>query len=149
MRAAIIAELYAKSLKRVSNASSGSLSVDDDMNAASSGEIINLMSVDTQKILEVSCYLMYTWTTPLQICLCVGFLVYILGWPALAGIFIMFLMVPVGGTMGKFIAKKQKLLMKSTDKRINYTNEVCHYFLLFSRAKLLQGIRLMGNEFLV
>ena len=100
-------------------------------NGTHSGEIINLMSVDTNKILEVSCYLIYIWTTPLQICICIGFLLSVLGWPALAGVALMVLMIPVGGTMAKIIAKKQKQLMKSTDQRIHSMNE------------LLNGIRLV------
>jgi ABC-type multidrug transport system fused ATPase/permease subunit len=43
----------------------------------------------------------------------------------------MVLMIPVGGAMGQTVAKKQKTLMQSTDKRIHSTHE------------LLNGIRLV------
>ena len=74
---------------------------------------------------------MYVWTLPLQILISVTFLLYVVGWPALAGIFVMVLMIPVGGAMGQAVAKKQKALMASTDKRIHSTHE------------LLNGIRLV------
>jgi ABC-type bacteriocin/lantibiotic exporter with double-glycine peptidase domain len=117
VRAALIGELYAKSLRRIQ--------------ASSTGDILNLMSVDSTKVLEVSCYLMYVWTTPLQVLICISFLIYVLGWPALTGIGIMVLMIPIGRIIGKHIAKRQKLLMASSDKRMSSTLE------------LLSGIRLV------
>lgn len=117
VRAALIGELYAKSLRRIQ--------------CSSTGDILNLMSVDSTKVLEVSCYLMYLWTTPLQVLICISFLIYVLGWSALTGIAIMILMIPIGRFMGKQIAKRQKILMQSSDKRLSSTLE------------LLSGIRLI------
>ena len=117
VRAALIGELYSKSLKRIQS--------------SSTGDILNLMSVDCTKVLEVSCYLMYVWTTPLQVLICIMFLLNVLGWPALTGIGIMVFMIPIGRFMGKIIAKRQKILMQSSDKRMSSTVE------------LLYGIRLV------
>jgi ABC-type bacteriocin/lantibiotic exporter with double-glycine peptidase domain len=117
VRAALIGELYAKSLRRIQS--------------SSSGDILNLMSVDSTKVLEVSCYLMYVWTTPLQVLICISFLIYVLGWPALTGIGIMVLMIPIGRILGKHVAKRQKILMQSSDKR------------MISTLELLSGIRLV------
>ncbi|KAJ3186178.1 hypothetical protein HDU85_007618 [Gaertneriomyces sp. JEL0708] len=98
---------------------------------ASTGQVTNLMSVDTQKILEVSCYLMYLWTAPMQVAICISLLIYVLGWPALAGVAVMVCMVPLGGKIGKLVAHRQRALIRATDRRITAMNET------------LQGIRII------
>ncbi|KAJ3216559.1 hypothetical protein HK099_005825 [Clydaea vesicula] len=88
------------------------------------GNAINLISVDAQKILEVSCYLCYVLSNPLQIIISVVALIYVLGASAIAGIFILFICAPVGGLMGKRIARSQENLIRATDCRIKKTNEL-------------------------
>ena len=120
IRSALMSEIYAKSHRRYQH------TTHDDA-SSHTGEIISLMSVDTMKILECSCYLMYIWTTPLQIIFCISYLMTVLGWAAWAGIILMCIMAPLGGLLGKQIAKQQRRLMKSTDKRIQSINEVILY----------------------
>lgn len=86
--------------------------------------VTNLMSVDAHKILEWSCYISYLISTPFQIILCIAMLLFVLGWPAVAGIVLMILMIPVGGALGKLVSVRQKKLMKASDVRISATNEV-------------------------
>jgi hypothetical protein len=125
IRGALIAEVYKKAQTRATCAPAGPVDT-----AATVGQITNLMAVDTQKILETSCYLHYTWTTPLQVVLSVSLLLYVLGWPALAGVAVMVVMVPIGGALGRVIQGRQKELMKTKDARITKMNEVPPFILL-------------------
>ena len=50
------------------------------------GETTNLMSIDTQKFMDLVLYLNMIWSSPLQIILCLYFLWGILGPSSLAGI---------------------------------------------------------------
>ncbi|TPX57540.1 hypothetical protein PhCBS80983_g03764 [Powellomyces hirtus] len=127
VRAVVIGQVYAKALRRRATAPDA----DDETASATTGQITNLMAVDTAKILEVSCYLIYFWAYPLQIVICTTLLVVVLGWPALAGIAVMVAVLPVGGYLGKMVADKQKALIKATDARITAMNET------------LQGIRII------
>ncbi|KAJ3148342.1 hypothetical protein HDU86_007451 [Geranomyces michiganensis] len=127
VRAVVIGEVYSKALRR--RAIQGDA---DDANAsATTGQITNLMAVDTGKILESASYLIYFWAYPLQIIICTTLLVILLGWPALAGIGVMVTVAPIGGFLGKLVADKQKALIKATDARITAMSE------------LLQGIRIV------
>ena len=49
------------------------------------GETTNLMSIDTQKFMDLVLYLNMVWSSPLQIFLCLYFLWGILGPSSLAG----------------------------------------------------------------
>ena len=52
------------------------------------GETTNLMSIDTQKFMDLVLYLNMIWSSPLQIILCLYFLWGILGPSSLAGIYL-------------------------------------------------------------
>ncbi|KAI9004026.1 ABC transporter type 1, transmembrane domain-containing protein, partial [Gaertneriomyces semiglobifer] len=126
IRAVLIGRIYGKALSRRAVAAE----TEEDA-GASTGQVTNLMSVDTQKILEVSCYLMYLFTAPMQVAICISLLIYVLGWPALAGVAVMVCMVPLGGKIGKLVAQRQRALIRATDRRITAMNET------------LQGIRII------
>lgn len=129
IRATLIHLIYQKSLQRTSVESPLDSSVDSlDTNT---GKITNLMSVDATKILEVCCYLMYTWSTPLQAIIFISYLIYIAGPPALAGIACMIFVLPFAAYISSWLQKLRKRLMKSTDVRIGAVNE------------LLQAIRIV------
>jgi ABC-type multidrug transport system fused ATPase/permease subunit len=125
VRSVIIALVYEKSLKRVARSSS------DIKNEFGSGKVTNLMSVDAAKVLEVCCYFMYVWATPLQSLIFILFLVQVAGLAGLAGLTVMILLIPIGTHIGGIIQRRQKVLMVTTDNRINAVNE------------LLQGIRIV------
>ena len=90
-----------------------------------SGAIINLMAVDSFKVSEVSAYLHFLWaTTPVQFVLTVVLLYYILGFSSIAGIGMMFLLMPVHMVISHRFSAAQKSILAATDARINITNEV-------------------------
>ncbi|XP_063535449.1 multidrug resistance-associated protein 1 [Cydia strobilella] len=114
IRTALTSAIYRKSL-RMSNAARKESTV---------GEIVNLMSVDAQRFLELTAYLNMIWSAPLQIALALYFLWGILGPSVLAGLAVMIVLIPVNG----FIANKVKSLqikqMKYKDERVKLMNEV-------------------------
>lgn len=114
VRSAIIGAVYRKALV-ISNAARRSSTV---------GEIVNLMSVDAQRFMDLSAYINMIWSAPLQVVLALYFLWQTLGPSVLAGVAVMLLMVPVNA----FIAMKTKAYqvaqMKSKDNRIKLMNEM-------------------------
>jgi len=59
------------------------------------GEIVNLMSVDAQRLQHVTGYLWVVWSAPLQIVIAVYFLWSLLGVSVLAGLALLILLIPV------------------------------------------------------
>lgn len=99
---------------------------DKDADAqVSTGAIINLMSVDSFKVAEVSAYLHFLWaTTPVQFILAVVLLYQILGFSSIAGIGAMILLLPVNLMVARRFAAIERKISAATDSRIDTTNEV-------------------------
>lgn len=114
LRTAIIGAVYRKALV-ITNAARHTSTV---------GEMVNLMSVDAQRFMDLITYINMIWSAPLQVVLALYFLWKNLGPSVLAGVAVMVLMVPVNG----FIAMKTKAYqvaqMKSKDNRIKLMNEM-------------------------
>ena len=71
------------------------------------GEIVNLMSVDAQRLQDATGYLWMVWSSPLQIVIAVYMLWGILGPSVLAGLAVMVLLIPVNGVMASYQRKLQ------------------------------------------
>jgi len=71
------------------------------------GEIVNLMSVDAQRLQDATGYLWMTWSAPLQICIAVSMLWNLLGASVLAGIAVMILIIPINGVIATIARKLQ------------------------------------------
>nr|AAF61707.1 canalicular multispecific organic anion transporter cMOAT [Mus musculus] len=88
------------------------------------GETVNLMSVDSQKLMDVTNYIHLRWSSVLQIALSIFFLWRELGPSILAGVGLMVLLVPVNGVLATKIRKIQVQNMKNKDKRLKIMNEI-------------------------
>ncbi|KAL7635871.1 UNVERIFIED_CONTAM: hypothetical protein RMT77_013688 [Armadillidium vulgare] len=114
IRTAVISAVYRKALK-ISNSARKESTV---------GEIVNLMSVDAQRFMDLITYLNMIWSAPLQIGLSLYFLWEILGASVLAGLAVMIILIPING----YIANQQKRLqisqMKFKDNRVKLMNEI-------------------------
>ena len=70
------------------------------------GEVVNLMSVDAQRLVDLMPYLHMLWSAPLQIALALGFLWLAMGPSIFAGFVVMLLLVPfniaVAGLLERF-----------------------------------------------
>ena len=74
---------------------------------ATVGEIVNLMSVDAQRMQDVTGYLWMLWSSPLQICIAIWMLWNELGAAVLAGVAVMILLIPINGIIAGFSRKLQ------------------------------------------
>jgi ATP-binding cassette subfamily C (CFTR/MRP) protein 1 len=70
---------------------------------ATVGEIVNLMSVDTQKCQDICAFINYIWSAPIVVIVSIVVLWQILGPATLAGVGFLFVFLPISSTI---IAKK-------------------------------------------
>ena len=71
------------------------------------GEIVNLMSIDCQRVQEVTANLYLVWSAPLQIIIAMYMLWGILGPSILAGVGVMILLLPLNGVVANMQNKLQ------------------------------------------
>ncbi|KAH8683197.1 hypothetical protein BGZ60DRAFT_368935 [Tricladium varicosporioides] len=89
------------------------------------GTIINLMSVDSFKVSEITAYLHFLFAAaPTQLSVAVYLLYKILGLSSIPGLVVMLILLPVNILFAKGFGAFQKKIMAATDKRIHTTNEV-------------------------
>ena len=97
----------------------------DTSDQVTSGTIINLMAVDSFKLSEISAYLHFLWAeTPVQVVVAVILLYGILGYSSIAGISMMFILLPINMVIASRFSAIQKQILAATDARIHTTNEV-------------------------
>ncbi|KAK0635814.1 hypothetical protein B0T17DRAFT_624801 [Bombardia bombarda] len=97
----------------------------DDDEQANMGTIINLMSVDSFKVSEVTSYLHFlVASAPTQLTVSIILLYQVMGKSAIPGFIIMCLLLPVNIMFARGFNSTQKTIMAATDKRIHTTNEI-------------------------
>ncbi|KAI9805220.1 MAG: hypothetical protein M1825_001056 [Sarcosagium campestre] len=114
VRSALTAAIYAKSIK-LSN---------EGRAAKSTGDIVNYMAVDTQRLQDLTQYGQMLWSAPLQIVLCMASLYQLVGISMLAGIAAMILMIPLNGVIARLMKRLQQRQMKNKDARSALMAEV-------------------------
>ena len=65
------------------------------------GEIVNLMSVDAQRFMDLVTYLHMIWSAPLQIVIALIFLWFTMGASIFAGFFVMVLLIPINAAIAR------------------------------------------------
>lgn len=88
------------------------------------GEIVNLMSTDAQKFLDLSGYIHMFWSAPLQIIISIVLLYSILGPSIFAGIGVMVCLIPLNAFIAKKMRSFNALQMKFKDSRIKLMAEI-------------------------
>jgi len=91
---------------------------------STSGEIVNLMSVDSHRFQDLLLYLNLFWSAPFQIILAVLLLYRELGWSIFAGVACMALVLPCNAYLASQIKYSQVKLMKIKDERVKQMNEL-------------------------
>ncbi|XP_053069306.1 multidrug resistance-associated protein 1 isoform X4 [Acinonyx jubatus] len=114
IKTAVIGAVYRKALV-ITNSARRSSTV---------GEIVNLMSVDAQRFMDLATYINMIWSAPLQVVLALYLLWLNLGPSVLAGVAVMIFMVPVNAVMAMKTKTYQVAHMKSKDNRIKLMNEI-------------------------
>ncbi|XP_078381051.1 multidrug resistance-associated protein 1-like isoform X2 [Oculina patagonica] len=114
MRTGIIGLVYEKALL-LNSKSKGK---------TTAGELVNLMSVDAQRLMELTTYINSLWSSPLQIAGALYFLYNTLGLSILAGLGVMVLIIPFNMFLGSRMGTLQVKQMSEKDERIKVMNEV-------------------------
>ncbi|NXP08873.1 MRP6 protein, partial [Thinocorus orbignyianus] len=92
--------------------------------AATVGEIVNLVSVDVQKLMDLIIYFNGTWLAPIRIIICFVFLWQLLGPSALASIAVFLFLLPLNFVITKKRSQFQEIQMKHKDERAKLTNSI-------------------------
>ncbi|NWX19914.1 MRP6 protein, partial [Aegotheles bennettii] len=92
--------------------------------AATVGEIINLVSVDSQKLMDLIIYFNGTWLAPIRIIICFVFLWQLLGPSALTSIAVFLFLLPLNFVITKKRSQFQETQMKHKDERAKLTNAI-------------------------
>ncbi|KAM3916377.1 multidrug resistance-associated protein 1-like [Leptodactylus fuscus] len=121
IRSAIVGSVYKKALVISSAGRKNS----------SAGEIVNLISTDVQKLMDLATCLNYIWSAPITIIFAMYFLWQTLGVAVLAGVGVFILNLPFMTVFGVVIKKLQEEQMKQKDGRIKLISEI------------LQGIKVL------
>ena len=114
IRSSLTAMIYGKSLK-LSNEGKAS---------KSTGDIVNYMAVDTQRLQDVTQFGQQLWSAPFQIVLCMISLYNLVGYSMLAGVGIMILSIPLNGLLARYMKKLQKIQMGNKDSRTRLMTEI-------------------------
>ncbi|XP_043498531.1 multidrug resistance-associated protein 1 isoform X5 [Polistes fuscatus] len=114
IRTALITAIYRKAM-RMSNSA---------RKESTLGEIVNLMSVDAQRFMDLTAYINMIWSAPLQIVLALSFLWEKLGPAVLAGLAVMIVLIPINALIANKVKTLQIRQMKDKDDRVKLMNEV-------------------------
>lgn len=114
VKSSMTALIYSKSMK-LSN---------EGRAAKSTGDIVNYMAVDTERLQDLTQYGQMLWSAPFQITLCMISLYQLVGLSMLAGVGAMILMIPVNGLIARLMKRLQKEQMKNKDSRTRLTTEI-------------------------
>ena len=112
MRASLVSILYEHVLSLTPNGRTG----------LTSGEVSNLISVDTQKIFEVTQEGHLVWSLPLSVSLVTVFLLLIMGPSTLIGVGLLILFVPAIERLTAGIMSIREARVQMTDARVEITN---------------------------
>nr|APD26507.1 ATP-binding cassette transporter subfamily C member 1 X3 protein [Brachionus koreanus] len=113
-RSALMRLIYKKSLK---------LSP-DSKKKATTGEILNLMQVNTQIFIDLSQYGHQVWTAPVKIIVSSILLWNYIGPAVFAGLFLMIILVPLNTVFTSQYLKSEREKLKFKDSRMKILNEV-------------------------
>lgn len=114
IKSSLTAAIYSKST-RLSNEGRAS---------KSTGDIVNYMAVDTQRLQDLAQYGQQLWSAPFQIILCMLSLYQLLGYSCFAGVAAMFIMIPINGVIARWMKTLQKEQMKNKDARTKLIAEI-------------------------
>ncbi|KAI8993635.1 P-loop containing nucleoside triphosphate hydrolase protein [Pilobolus umbonatus] len=101
----------------------------EDKANSTAGNIVNLMSTDSNRISEFSTWWSTIIAAPTELAIGIYFLYHLLGFSCFLGLLVMIIVLPLSHFNAKTFINAQNNLMEARDKRISLMNEV------------LQGIR--------
>ncbi|KAI1501258.1 P-loop containing nucleoside triphosphate hydrolase protein [Biscogniauxia marginata] len=114
IKSGLASAIYKKSLK-LSN---------EGRSTKTTGDIVNYMAVDAQRLQDLTQFAQQLWSAPFQIIICMISLYQLVGWSMLAGIGVMIFMIPINGFIARFMKRLQKQQMKNKDSRSRLIAEI-------------------------
>ncbi|KAG2416141.1 hypothetical protein HFD88_007333 [Aspergillus terreus] len=114
VKSALTAMIYAKSLRLSSEGRA----------SKTTGDIVNHMAVDQQRLSDLTQFGMQLWSAPFQITLCMLSLYQLVGVSMFAGIGVMILMIPLNGMIARMMKRLQLVQMKNKDSRSRLMTEI-------------------------
>ncbi|KAL7913363.1 P-loop containing nucleoside triphosphate hydrolase protein [Trichoderma velutinum] len=114
IKGGLASTIYRKSL-RLSN---------EGRSTKTTGDIVNYMAVDAQRLQDLTQFAQQAWSAPFQIIICMVSLYNLVGWSMMAGIVVMVIMMPVQGLVARMMRNLQKEQMKNKDARSRLINEI-------------------------
>ncbi|KAI9460421.1 P-loop containing nucleoside triphosphate hydrolase protein [Boletus coccyginus] len=113
IRAGLVTAIYKKALV-----------LSSDERGRATGDIVNLMSVDTTRMQDLCTYGIIAISGPYQITLAFVSLYNLLGWSAFVGVAIMVFSIPLNTFIARILKKMQEKQMKNRDKRTRLMSEL-------------------------
>jgi hypothetical protein len=114
IKGGLTSAIYKKALK-LSN---------EGRSSKTTGDIVNYMAVDAQRLQDLTQFAQQLWSAPFQIIICMLSLYQLVGWSMLAGIAVMIIMIPINGMIARFMKNLQKQQMKNKDARSRLIAEI-------------------------
>lgn len=114
IKGGLTSSIYRKALK-LSN---------EGRSTKTTGDIVNYMAVDVQRLQDLTQFAHQLWSAPFQIFICMFSLYKLVGWNMLAGIGIMIVMIPLNGLIARAMKRLQKQQMKNKDARSRLIAEI-------------------------
>ncbi|GAA5802280.1 hypothetical protein HPULCUR_007743 [Helicostylum pulchrum] len=118
----VIAEVHSKLLRRPDE--SRAAEEEDETSHKPKSNVNNLLSVDAQKIGELTAYVFYIYCFPVQISIFIWSLYNLLGHASLWGVLIIYISQPFIYWLSRRFQKFQREAMACTDKRIRLMDEL-------------------------
>lgn len=88
-----------------------------------SGQVVNIMSIDTERVLEYFKFVNLIWICPIQIAISIYLLWNQLGYSSLAGLSVLLLLLPFNAYIGAKMRGCQTQLLEFKDQRLRLLNE--------------------------
>ncbi|KAL2137148.1 hypothetical protein VTI74DRAFT_7695 [Chaetomium olivicolor] len=114
IKGGLTSSIYKKALK-LSN---------EGRSSKTTGDIVNYMAVDAQRLQDLTQFAQQIWSAPFQIIICMVSLYQLVGWSMLAGIGVMIIMIPINGMIARIMKNLQKQQMKNKDARSRLIAEI-------------------------
>ncbi|KAL3882085.1 hypothetical protein ACJMK2_028457, partial [Sinanodonta woodiana] len=88
------------------------------------GEIVNLMSVDVERIFSLIYFFWGLWASPVEVIIALSLLYVTVGPPMLAGLAVLILLIPLNAIITRKIHKQEDKQMKYKDERVKLITEI-------------------------
>jgi ATP-binding cassette subfamily C (CFTR/MRP) protein 1 len=113
------------------------------------GEIGNLMAVDSQRFIDLLPWLSSLWTAPIQVAIALWLLWLELGPSVIGGLLLMIAFIPINGFVASKIKRIQTKQMKLKDQRLKAMNEILSGIKVLKVSKLYIRCSIQLIKFLI